>query len=85
MVDSSLSVILNLREIKKCVKIQSEIPKYIIYILLSILMVLVLFLIKSYIPPKFELFKNILIIFSGFSVFGITIIRDIRRRPFSFR
>lgn len=85
MVDSSLSVILNLREIKKCVKIQSEIPKYIIYILLSILMVLVLFLIKSYIPPKFELFKNILIIFSGFSAFGITIIRDIRRKPFSFR
>lgn len=82
LADSSLSVILNLREIKKCVKIQPEIPKYIIYILLSILMVLVLFLIKSYIPPKFELLQNLLIIFSGFSVFGITIVRDIKRKPF---
>lgn len=85
LADSCLSVILNLREIKKTVKIQSEIPKYIIYILLSVLMVLVLFLIKSYIPPKFELVQNLIIIFTGFSVFGITIIRDIRRKPFSFR
>lgn len=84
-VDSCLSVILNLREIKKTIKIQTEIPKYIIYILLSILMILVLYLIKSYIPPKFELLQNLLIIFSGFSVFGITIVRDIRQRPFSFR
>lgn len=85
MTDSFLSVILNLREIKKTVKIQAEIPKYTIYILLGVLMILVLYLIKSYIPPKFELLQNLLIIFSGFSVFGITIIRDIRRRPFSFR
>lgn len=85
LADSSLSVILNMREIKKSVKIQSEIPKYTIYILLSILMILVLYLIKSYIPPKFELLQNLLIIFTGFGVFGVTIIRDIRRRPFSFR
>ncbi len=83
--DSSLAVILNLREIKKVIKIKKEIPKYIIYILLSILMVLVLFLIKSYIPPKFEILQNLLIIFSGFGVFGITIVRDIRRRPFRFK
>ncbi len=85
MIDSFLSVVLNLKEIKKTVKIQSEIPKYIIYILLGILLILVLYLIKSYIPPKFELLQNLLIIFSGFSIFGVTIIRDIRKRPFSFR
>ena len=85
MADSCLSVILNLREIKKCIKIQSEIPKYIIYILLSILMILVLFLIKSYIPPKFEFLQNLLIILLGFGVFGVTVTRDIRRRPFKFR
>ena len=83
--DSFLSVILNLREIKKVIKIKPEIPKYIIYILLSILMVLVLYLIKSYIPPKFEIIQNLLIIFAGFGVFGITVVRDIRRRPFRFK
>ncbi len=84
IVDSSLSIILNLREIKKTIKLEMEIPKYIIYTLLGILMILVLYLIKSYIPPKFELFQNLLIIFSGFSVFGITFVRDIRRRPLKF-
>lgn len=84
MIDSILAVILNLREIKKCIKIKREIPKYIIYILLTIFMILALFLIKSYIPPKFELLQNLLIIFSGFGVFGLTIIRDIKRKPFLF-
>lgn len=82
IVDSCLAIILNLREIRKSIKIELEIPKYIIYILLGILMILVLYLIKSYIPSKLELLQNILIIFSGFGVFAITLIRDIRQRPF---
>lgn len=85
IVDSCLSIILNIKEIKKTIKIKPEITKYIIYMLLSILMILVLYLIKSYIPPKFDIIQNLLIIFCGFGAFGITLVRDIRRRPFNIK
>lgn len=82
VIDSCLSIILNLREIRKSIKIELETSKYIIYILIGILMILVLYLIKSYIPSKLEFLQNLLVIFSGFSTFAIAIIRDIRQRPF---
>ena len=85
IVDSCLSIILNVKEIKKNIKIKLEITKYIIYILLGILMILVLYLIKSYIPPKFDIIQNLLIIFCGFGAFGITLVRDIRQRPFNIK
>ncbi|WP_032120820.1 stage V sporulation protein B [Clostridium amazonitimonense] len=74
MMSSIVSIILNLKEIKKYYSLNISIINIFIYILISLLFYFNLIILKTRIPDSLNQIKNLLLILVGFSSFFLSII-----------